>query len=165
MRKLNDEYLAGFFDADGCAQLNAYWNKSGREVIQFMTLIKWCQHDDIVLSDIHHSLGLGKIRKYSVQINKLDEIRKVLDRFLDLVIYKRPQLLILKRYIEEISHKRGHAWTIEDKKLGLDLVIEMRKLNMNHKSPYKYSIEDLQRGLDLRIQRSKEGNAYIPRTT
>ena len=123
---MNDSYIAGFFDGDGCVSIE----KKGRHINLVIG-----QRDREVLDCIQQYLGYGTIRFYKgktdyhlLYISSMDKIIEFSNRILPYSIVKRRQLELA---IEFCKTKRvgNQALSVEVKQKRSLIYKEVRKLN------------------------------------
>ena len=168
--KLNDSYIAGFFDGDGTAMLSINYLK-GR-LPRFNMAICFYQKDSKILEMIREYLHLGKIyypKAGSVPrlaIYGIENIKVLIERLINKSILKSKQLKVLKSYCELIEHKKRKAWSPCEWILAFSLFRKMRELNYHkRKNAYKYSVSELYKELEYYLlnRKGKRGwlkNAY-----
>ena len=108
------EYVAGFFDAEGCAFGKAYRTRSGCRNDQ--VCIVFCNTNLPVLEKIADTLGRGRIRVqptgryrplYRLEVRKQEEIFDVAARLLPFTIIKSDDLRRLVDFIHQMPEYRS----------------------------------------------------------
>jgi hypothetical protein len=106
---ITDEYIAGFFDGEGCVSLMKHRSPSTKSHYIYNTIVIITNSNLQVLRDIRTKLGLGILNEkpistrnkavYSIAIRRQEEIKTFLNRFLPLLRVKKAEATLLLEYI------------------------------------------------------------------
>lgn len=132
---LSLDYIAGFFDGEGCITIIKYKRDSkhsGNKGYGLQTDITLVQKDINILNEIKETLEKfsihGKIEKHTtndvwlLRIRNFDNQQRFCDLFENRLILKKSQLLLLKEYIKVRMETRWneHSYApFTDKELGI----------------------------------------------
>jgi hypothetical protein len=120
--QLNDYYLAGFFDAEGCIMIR---RKKNGDLTKGISIKITQKNNPSMLLAIQQYLGYGKIVNYYwiLYSNTNNSCSDFISRIINYSIVKYNQLVELQKYLEtliikkriydnEISNKRNHIYEI-----------------------------------------------------
>lgn len=129
---LNNDYLAGFFDGEGCGRVAKVGGSKGRRRY-WKPLISLSNTNKEVMDEIYDFIKLGHLHKYHIKkdgkiqwkiyITNPKSIIKFCDLIIDKVIIKREILELIKKfaiYLEntrkkhKVSKGKCIGWTDED---------------------------------------------------
>jgi intein/homing endonuclease len=135
---MNLDYIAGFFDGEGCASLALVRHPTAVYGYKLGPRIRITQKTREILDQIQEFLGMGKVRPDTRCWNLHIERRQDCLRFVELIAprskLKSKQLLLLKDGLETTSEGRGGigVYLPKDRMLhALDLIEQIRNLNGN----------------------------------
>lgn len=102
--KVNWEYIAGIFDAEGCIHLGQKNKKKGgiRYILKYIKITQ--KNDYKLLEEIRKFIGHGRTGdKLSWKTERLDFIRYDLNKILPLLIVKRKQAIWTLEFIDSVE--------------------------------------------------------------
>jgi len=111
---LTDDYIAGFFDGEGCVRLQVHNDKRGKGYSYIEAQIEITSCDMSILEEIQKTVECGKIREkdnykrgnnhcYKLVFSKQSEMLKVLKRIYPVLRIKRDACSKVIKFLENKS--------------------------------------------------------------
>ena len=125
--QLNDYYLAGFFDAEGCIMIRK--TKNG-DITKGISIKITQKNNPSMLLAIQRYLGYGKIQNFNWILygNVNNSCNDFISRIINYSIVKYNQLIELQKYLETIIiNKRTHDKEILNKRNQIYEMIQIEK--------------------------------------
>lgn len=144
---MDDSYIAGFFDGEGCALISVSKHPDCIYGYQLQPRIHIYNNKREVLEKIKDYLGYGKIsehqnkdqkKSYQFYIYNRENIRDFIFRMIDLVIVKKPQLLYMAdslKIFQDSSGNLGKRYTEEEFNALIDCASKIRSFNDRANQP------------------------------
>lgn len=117
---MNWDYIAGFFDGEGC--FSVYYDKNKRVKYQ----VSISQTNEKILKDIQKYIGFGKVYNadhkgnknwksswlvaYSLRISKRADILSFIDQIEDKIIVKKDEIKTKKKMLIELDLIKSKKW-------------------------------------------------------
>jgi len=159
--KIDNRYIAGFFDGEGSVSINIWKSKENKFGYILTPSVSMCQKQIKVLEIIQEKLKFGKIEKifekkeisskgnaYVLRIERKD-MKKFIKDIKPFSIVKRQQLELMEEALEIWNKKYPQQFgqPKEDFLNLLSLTIEIRSLNTKHSLP-KYDLINLKEQIE-----------------
>jgi len=152
IQMIDERYIAGYFDADGCAFIVATKEKHYKRV-RFRPFIKIAHKYREILEIIRDYLGVGYVTKgdrngkyYVYFIDTVKDAEVFIERIMPYTIVKRKVLEALREYVE-ICKKYGNTPHNREVRIKiLEIREKIHRLNMRTKrrsARLKYTKEEL----------------------
>jgi predicted transcriptional regulator len=135
-KKLSLDFIAGFFDGEGCITFFVA-KASHKKTFPFLMFprIYMDQRDRDILDIIQKTIGLGTVKPFeskgkiyhSLRINKASEVRKFIEIFDGKLVVKQPHLDVIKKFFVNYAYRKDRTKPrIYNEIMMVD---EIRKLN------------------------------------
>ncbi len=111
---LTDDYIAGFFDGEGCVRLQTHNDRRGKGYSYIEAQIEITSCDKHILEEIQKTVGCGKIREkdnhkrgnnhcYKLVFSKQSEMLEVLKRIYPMLRIKHDACSKVIKFLEDKS--------------------------------------------------------------